>query len=217
MTKKKFFVLVMLIFMIAIAGVAYMVDKMNDIQVTIVKEMENGETVEVSEAAEQAARQEAAQAEAEAAVLEEMEAEPEIAELYGQVTEITDEYVMILTEGLGDVKVMLTEDTVIEGMEAIEIGQTAKVLYTGMMTRSLPPQITALLIGVYTVSGEVTAAGEGTVTITGENGEVILTLPEGAAAPAVGEAVTAYTTGVSTMSIPPQMNAVVIETVDSVG
>ena len=208
MTKKKFFVLVMLIFMIAIAGVAYMVDKMSVVQETIVKEAENGETAEVTEDAAQAA---------EAALLEEAEDEPEIVELYGQITEITDEYVMILTEGLGDVKVLLTEDTVIEGVEAIEIGQTAKVLYTGMMTRSLPPQITALLIGVYTVSGEVTAIGEGSVTITGENGEVILTLPEGAAAPAVGDAVTAYTTGVSTMSIPPQMNAVKVETMDSVG
>lgn len=208
MTKKKFFVLVMLIFMIAIAAVAYMVDKMSVVQETIVKEAENSETAEVTEDAAQAA---------EAALLEEAEAEPEIVELYGQITEITDEYVMILTEGLGDVKVLLTEDTVIEGVEAIEIGQTAKVLYTGMMTRSLPPQITALLIGVYTVSGEVTAIGEGSVTITGENGEVILTLPEGAAAPAVGDAVTAYTTGVSTMSIPPQMNAVKVETMDSVG
>ena len=211
MTKKKFFVLVMLIFMIAIAAVAYMVDKMSVVQETIVKEAENGETAEVTEVTEDAAQA------AEAALLEEAEDEPEIVELYGQITEITDEYVMILTEGLGDVKVLLTEDTVIEGVEAIEIGQTAKVLYTGMMTRSLPPQITALLIGVYTVSGEVTAISEGSVTITGENGEVILTLPEGAAAPAVGDAVTAYTTGVSTMSIPPQMNAVKVETMDSVG
>ena len=211
MTKKKFFVLVMLIFMIAIAAVAYMVDKMSVVQETIVKEAENGETAEVIEVTEDAAQA------AEAALLEEAEAEPEIVELYGQITEITDEYVMILTEGLGDVKVLLTEDTVIEGVEAIEIGQTAKVLYTGMMTRSLPPQIMALLIGVYTVSGEVTAIGEGSVTITGENGEVILTLPEGAAAPAVGDAVTAYTTGVSTMSIPPQMNAVAVEIMESVG
>ena len=211
MTKKKFFVLVMLIFMIAIAAVAYMVDKMSVVQETIVKEAENSETAEVIEVTEDAAQA------AEAALLEEAEAEPEIVELYGQITEITDEYVMILTEGLGDVKVLLTEDTVIEGVEAIEIGQTAKVLYTGMMTRSLPPQITALLIGVYTVSGEVTAISEGSVTITGENGEVILTLPEGAAAPAVGDAVTAYTTGVSTISIPPQMNAVKVETMDSVG
>jgi len=215
MTKKKLFVLIMLIFMIAIAVVAYMHDKMNDIQVTIVKELENGEMVEVSEAAEQAAAQETAE-QGEAAQ-DEAEAEPEIVELYGEIKEITDEYVMVMTDGLGEVKVLLSEDTIIEGVEALEIGQTAKVLYTGMMTRSLPPQITALLIGVYAVSGEVTAVSEDSVTIAGENGEVILTLPEGAAAPAVGDAVNAYTTGVSTMSIPPQMNAVQIETVDAVG
>ena len=215
MTKKKLFVLIMLIFMIAIAGVAYMHDKMNDIQVTIVKELENGEMVEVSEAAEQAAAQETAE-QGEAAQ-DEAEAEPEIVELYGEIKEITDEYVMVMADGLGEVKVLLTEDTIIEGVETLELGQTAKVLYTGMMTRSLPPQITALLIGVYTVSGEVTVSEAGSVTIVTENGEVILTLPEGAAAPAVGDAVTAYTTGVSTMSIPPQMNAVKVETADSVG
>ena len=215
MTKKKLFVLIMLIFMIAIAGVAYMHDKMNDIQVMIVKELENGEMVEVSEAAEQAAAQETAE-QGETAQ-DEAEAEPEIVELYGEIKEITDEYVMVMTDSLGEVQVLLTEDTIIEGVETLELGQTAKVLYTGMMTRSLPPQITALLIGVYTVSGEVTVSEAGSVTIVTENGEVILTLPEGAAAPAVGDAVTAYTTGVSTMSIPPQMNAVKVETADSVG
>ena len=79
------------------------------------------------------------------------------------------------------------------------------------MTRSLPAQITALKIGVYEVKGTVTASEEGRVTIDqGEAGEVVLTLPESAPEIAVGDAITAYTTGISTMSLPPQMNAIAI-------
>lgn len=215
MNKKSIVILIVLLLAAAAFGAAYMAGRADDVFVTTVKELDSGETVEVSGAAE-AAAEAAAQAESEANE-EAAEEAIEVAEIYGEVTEITDEYVMILADGLGDVKVLLSEDTVIEGVEALNIGQTAKVLYTGMMTRSLPPQITALLIGVYAVTGKVTEVAEGRVTITGENGEVILTLPEGAIAPAVGDAVTAYTTGVSTMSLPPQMNAVAIETADSVG
>lgn len=209
MNKKTVTVLVILAVAIAVVVAVFAINRPDEIAVTTVETIETPaetETVEETAAAEAA---ETAETEDEETI--------ELVELYGQITEITEEYVMMMADGLGEVKVQLTEDTIIEGVEALELGQTAKVLYTGMMTRSLPPQITALLIGVYAVTGEVTAVNEGSVTITGENGEVILTLPEGAAAPAVGEAVTAYTTGVSTMSIPPQMNAVQIETADSVG
>ena len=210
MNKRIVIVLVILAVLIAAAAAAVLLmSRPVEIAMTTVETQDapaQTETVEETAAAEAAETSETEE--------EEM---IELVELYGQITEITDEYVMMTADGLGEVKVQLTEDTVIEGVEALEIGQTAKVLYTGMMTRSLPPQITALLIGVYVVTGEVTAVEEGRVTITGENGEVILTLPEGADAPAVGEAITAYTTGVSTMSIPPQMNAVAVETVDSVG
>lgn len=206
--KKKIVIAIVILALIAAAAAAVLLMS-RPVEVAMT-------TVETQDAPAQTESAEVV--DGEAAVMEaEVEEIAELVELYGKITEITGEYVMLFADGLGDVKVMLTEDTIIEGVEALEIGQTAKVLYTGMMTRSLPPQITALLIGVYAVTGEVAAVEEGRVTIAGENGEVILTLPEGAAAPAVGEAITAYTTGVSTMSIPPQMNAVAVETVDSVG
>ena len=206
--KKKIVIAIVILALIAAAAAAVlMMNRPAEVAVTTVETIDTPAQTESADAVD-----------AEAMVVDaEVEEVAELVELYGKVTEITDEYVMLFTEGLGDVKVMMTEDTIIEGVEALEIGQTVKVLYTGMMTRSLPPQITALLIGVYAVSGEVTAVEGERVTIAGETGEVILTLQEGMTAPAVGAAITAYTTGISTMSIPPQMNAVEIETVESVG
>lgn len=211
MKKKIVIALVVLAVVIAAFVAVFAINLMDESTLTEV------EIIETPAATVEAETTEAAEAADAAEVEAEVEAVAEVEELYGQITEITEEYVMIKTAELGDVQVLLGEDTIIEGVETLELGQTAKVLYTGMMTRSLPPQITALLIGVYAVSGEVIAADEGSVTVTGENGEVILILPESAEVPAVGDVITAYTTGVSTMSIPPQMNAVAIEMVESVG
>ena len=135
----------------------------------------------------------------------------EIVEISGVITEITDEYVMIDASEMGMVQANTSIDTLIEGVEELAVGQTAVILYDGKMTRSLPAQITALKIGVYEVKGTVTAIEEGRVTIDqGEAGETLLTLPENAPEVAVGDAITAYTTGISTMSLPPQMNAIAI-------
>lgn len=153
-----------------------------------------------------------------------------VAELSGVITEISEDYVMLLVPMLGEVQANVIEDTVIEGVEELNIGQTAVVLYDGMMTRSLPPQITALQIGVYAVEGEIVEilresgesgesgedGAEDSCTVllaradTGE--EVILTLTgEAQQLPlAVGDEVIAYTTGVATLSLPPQMNALAI-------
>ena len=153
-------------------------------------------------------------AEQETAAAAELEGEEEmieIVEISGTITEITDEYVMIDAGEMGMVQANTSDDTLIEGVEELVIGQTAVILYDGKMTRSLPAQITALKIGVYEVKGTVTAIEEGRATIDqGENGEVVLTLPESMPEIAVGDVITAYTTGISTMSLPPQMNAIAV-------
>jgi len=153
-------------------------------------------------------------AEQETAAAAELEGEEEmieIVEISGTITEITDEYVMIDAGEMGMIQANTSVDTLIEGVEELAVGQTAVILYDGKMTRSLPAQITALKIGVYEVKGTVTATEEGRVTIDqGEAGEAVLTLPENAPEIAVGDAITAYTTGISTMSLPPQMNAIAI-------
>ena len=107
------------------------------------------------------------------------EAIEEIFELHGEILEITEEYILLNTPEMGHVQVNLSEDTVIEGVDALEIGQTAIVMYNGMMTRSLPPQVTALHIGVYAVSGVIAEVLEDRlVLIQDETGEeIILMLP----------------------------------------
>ena len=135
----------------------------------------------------------------------------EIVELFGTITEITEDYVMINAGEMGMIQANTSIDTLIEGVEELAVGQTVQVLYDGKMTRSLPAQITALKIGVYAVQGTVQAIEDGRMTIVqADGGEVVLTLPQSMPEIAVGDAVTAYTTGVSTMSLPPQMNAVAI-------
>ena len=133
--------------------------------------------------------------------------------LSGTILEVLDDCVMLDVPELGDVQALIGEETTIEGVDALRIGQTAFVLYDGKMTRSLPPQITAKRISVYAVEGTVTEIAEDRVTILrgDELGEVVLTLPQNAPELEIGQSVIAYTTGIMTMSLPPIMNAVAFE------
>ena len=135
----------------------------------------------------------------------------EVAELYGTVTEVTEQHIMLDVQQMGAVQVFITDDTLIEGVETIEVGQVVKVIYDGKMTRSIPAQVTAMLIGVYVVEGEVKSVEDGRMTVVraAEQDEVIISLPEGVQVSA-GEKITAYTDGVMTMSLPPQMNAIAV-------
>ena len=139
--------------------------------------------------------------------------ESEVCLLSGTIMEVLDDCVMLDVPELGDVQAFISEETTIEGVDALRIGQTAVVLYDGKMTRSLPPQITAQRISVYAVEGTVTEVAEDRVTILrgDELGEVVLTLPENAPELEIGQNVIAYTTGIMTMSLPPIMNAIAFE------
>ena len=139
--------------------------------------------------------------------------ESEVFLLSGTIMEVLDDCVMLDVPELGDVQAFISEETTIEGVDALRIGQTAVVLYDGKMTRSLPPQITAQRISVYAVEGTVTEVAEDRVTILrgDELGEVVLTLPENAPELEIGQNVIAYTTGIMTMSLPPIMNAIAFE------
>ena len=154
--------------------------------------------------------QEAAQQEADA--LAAQEETVELAELAGEITEVTDAYFVLADGTMGEVQVNIGDDTQYEGVEASELaaGQYAVVIYDGKLTRSLPPQAYALRVGVYAVSGTVTALGEGSVTIAREElgDEVIVFLPEGAPELTVGDAIVAYTNGAMTMSLPAQTTAI---------
>ncbi len=198
MNKKMIWVLLAAVLVLAVAAAVFFAANRD------VAEVKTTEIVTVTE--ESTPEPEAA------ALSEEEEAEIELVTLTGVITEITDEYVMLDAGELGQIQANLSEDTLLEGVEELAAGQVAIVTYDGKMTRSLPAQVTALRIGVYEVKGTVTAIEEGRITIeqTEGGGEVVLTLPESAPELQVGDLLTAYTTGISTMSLPPQMNAIAI-------
>ena len=200
MKKKMIWVLLAVVLVLAAAAAVLLLNKNDVVESTgpiVVTEETTAET-EIPE-------------ETEAEVLSE-EAEIELVTLTGVITEITDEYVLLDVGDMGQVQANLSEDTLIEGVEELAIGQTAIVTYDGKITRSLPAQITALRVGVYEVRGTVKTMEDGRITVEKTEGgdEVVLTLPENAPALAVGDVITAYTTGISTMSLPPQMNAIAI-------
>lgn len=200
MKKKMIWVLLAVVLVLAVAAAVLLLVK-NDV-------VENTDPIVVTE--ETTAEPETVE-EAEAEALSE-EAEIELVTLTGVITEVTDEYVLLDVGDMGQVQANLSEDTLIEGVEELAVGQTAMVTYDGKMTRSLPAQITALRVGVYEVRGTVKTMEDGRIIVEKTEGgdEVVLTLPENAPALAVGDVITAYTTGISTMSLPPQMNAIAI-------
>ena len=200
MKKKMIWVLLAVVLVLAAAAAVLLLNKNDVVEST-------GPIVVTEEVTAEPETQEEAEAEA----LSE-EAEIELVTLTGVITEITDEYVLLDVVDMGQVQANLSEDTLIEGVEELAIGQTAIVTYDGKMTRSLPAQITALRVGVYEVRGTVKTMEDGRITVEKTEGgdEVVLTLPENAPTLAVGDVITAYTTGISTMSLPPQMNAIAI-------
>ena len=200
MKKKMIWVLLAVVLVLAAAAAVLLLNKNDVVEST-------GPIVVTEEVTAEPETQEEAEAEA----LSE-EAEIELVTLTGVITEITDEYVLLDVGDMGQIQANLSEDTLIEGVEELAIGQTVIVTYDGKMTRSLPAQITALRVGVYEVRGTVKTMEDGRITVEKTEGgdEVVLTLPENAPALAVGDVITAYTTGISTMSLPPQMNAIAI-------
>jgi len=135
-----------------------------------------------------------------------------IEELDGEVIEIGEGYFVINSSIVGGVQVNFSEDSLFDGVqpEELAVGQFVQVMYDGKMTRSLPPQVFALKVGMYLVKGEVTAVMEDAITVLREEigDEVIVFLPEGELEITVGDHVTTYTNGAMTMSLPAQTSAI---------
>ena len=202
MKKKMIWVLLAVVLVLAAAVAVFFAAN---------KDVDEVKTTEIVTVTDESTAEPEIQEEAEA-LSDEAEMEIELVTLTGVITDITDEYVLLDAGEMGQIQANLSEDTLIEGVEELAVGQTATVTYDGKMTRSLPAQVTALRIGVYEVKGTVKDIAEGRITVERLEGgdEVVLTLPEGAPELAVGDVITAYTTGISTMSLPPQMNAIAI-------
>ena len=162
--------------------------------------------------------------------------ENEVYYLTGQITEIADDYIILEETEQGTVQANLFDDTVFGGKlpDELAVGEYAQVLYDGKMTRSIPPQVTALAVDVCVLEGKVAEILEdgrvlidrtdvmeqqvdsqmkedGTVDteVTRTPEQVILSLPEGVELK-VGDSAVFYTTGIATMSLPAQMNAIAV-------
>ena len=141
------------------------------------------------------------------------ENEPETAEiipaLEGVVVEVTeDSAYLIETEESGPVLVQIDEETIIDASAEIAAGDYIRVDYDGIMSRSIPAQITADLIRMYSVTGKIIAADpevNGVLLETETHGEVYAYLPE-PWLENTAETITVYFDGAMTMSLPPQIS-----------
>lgn len=154
-------------------------------------------------------------------VLEEGNDETVIPPLQGVIQEIiSPEYheetgallsatLVIDTETHGLVEVHFTPETVLEGAEDFVAGDYIFVQYNGMMTRSLPPQVTAEKVTAYRFTGTVSQLQEdGFMLSTQEAGDVrVNALAEQLEKVEEGAQVTVYFNGVMTMSLPGQISA----------
>jgi len=135
----------------------------------------------------------------------------EYADIAGVIAEITDAYLLISTADQGEVQVNVGEQTAYEG-DALAVGDYIHVTYDGKMTRSLPPQISALRVGCYVRTGAVGEITEDGFMLLGSTEEIRVNaekaLLEGLTE---GQNVSVYFNGAMTMSLPAQIGAELIK------
>ena len=135
----------------------------------------------------------------------------------GFVTEVLDESILLLTRDGLHIEALLTPDAILEGKEPA-IGDYVTVAYDGMMTHSIPAQITAQHIGNYMLMGLVSELTEEGFTLT--FGEEVYAVNADAALLAGiqdGMFVTVYHMGMMTRSVPAAVNALHIRGQEIVG
>ena len=135
------------------------------------------------------------------------------ATLEGLITEIDDGYFLMNDVQQGIVRINLDETTVYEGTAtrtSLVRGQYVYVQYNGVMTRSLPPQVSAQKVSCFQVSGTVSALLENGFIVDGDSTLKQVVVHAGSDQPPVfkGMAVTLYYNGIMALSQPPQINAV---------
>ena len=153
-------------------------------------------------------------------VTEEISECPENYFVAGFVMEVMEDgSILILTNQGEEIVIHLHEETINE-LEEIIPGQFIIADYNGMMTRSLPPQISADHLYVYTMDGIVTELIENEeerafLMETELHGIVMVRLPEDIILPTIEEHVRVHFNGVMTLSLPGQINALGMETIPS--
>lgn len=134
---------------------------------------------------------------------------PPAYQLEGTVLEVTEDGSFLMENAQwGNILVKTDAATVWEGLKAAEAGAWVTLVYSGIMTKSVPPQVTAGLVICHRLEGTVLEADEqeGTVLLdTFSMGRVLVRLPETQPFPAIGEALLVYTDGLMALSDPAQV------------
>jgi len=144
---------------------------------------------------------------------------PESYFVSGYVMEVMEDgSLLILTNDGEEIVIHMSEETIVAFEEPITAGQFIIADYNGMMTRSLPPQISAQHLYAYAMDGIVTEQlieDNAFLMETEVQGIVMVRLPEGLRMPNVDEHVRIHFNGVMTLSLPGQINALGMETIPS--
>lgn len=105
--------------------------------------------------------------------------QPEEFKLSGLITSIEEDGSLLLQTGTnGDVLVRIAEDAVLTGVTEYKPGQYVYVTYGGIMTMSLPAQITAQEIRSFYLTGEVAAVAGHNVALKTADGDVCVVLAD---------------------------------------
>lgn len=136
--------------------------------------------------------------------------------LQGLITEVDSGYFVMDDETRGDVRVNLDDAiTAYDGIAAkdkLTVGLYVFVQYNGIMTRSLPPQVTALKVGCYVVIGTVSDILTYGYIVEGDTviGKVIVHMDDSLPPVYKGVPITLYYDGIMALSMPPQISAAYI-------
>ncbi len=148
---------------------------------------------------------------------------PPVSFLDGVILEtLEDGSFLLQSASMGEALVLTAETTVWEGLDKPVAGAYVTVAYDGVMTKSLPPQLTAEKVSCYQLEGVVLEAelpSEIILVDTLGFGPVLVRLPEMDILPEAGDFVLVYYTGVMTMSLPGQvtgMKVMILETEEGV-
>lgn len=140
---------------------------------------------------------------------------PTVFQLEGVILEKTEDGdYLIEAATMGEVLVKISEDTIFEGQMNLTVGQYIFVTYNGMMTRSLPPQVSAQKIDCYFLDGVVTSLEQDESSMlvdSKEFGPVIVHLPEMDVLPQDGDQVRVYYSGVMALSYPGQVSGLKVD------
>ncbi len=138
--------------------------------------------------------------------------------LEGVVTQVREDgSFLIETAEPGIIQVNVGEETVFEGLGQPIVGAYVNVVYSGAMTRSIPPQVFAQRVSWHLLNGFViegeTPEGAFLMDAMGY-GQVLVRLAQGMAVPAAGDFVSVAFSGVMTMSLPGQGGAQRVEVLE---